>query len=408
MRKGVQEPLEPRFRREFDWNNALLFAVAIKQERVVMELKAAKSKVAKAKREQGMALLLTVFLIAFVGVIASALILGANLNLRVTHNLAENKRAFYGAEAGLNYARYLLEEAQGVPEGITEDNEFAVDERVNFNLEFQEDVPEEGKITVISTGYCGNSNARVMAVFARAHVGFFNGNQFIVSSSNIKLKGNANISGNNAGNVLTNGYLDLGGGVTYSNVQFGASGGTEDIPEEFVIENFPGVDLPLIDWDTVYLNSQTVSITHEGKGNGKNGENMIALGEDPKLTYLYPDSIKEQGLTIEGRGTLFIDGSLDISGGDSKISDGAVLIVRDDVKITGNQLEPYRFSLFAGGDIDIAANLDLYGRVIGRGEVKISGKKQILFDASMLDDVDLGEYAISVSKYELVDWEELD
>lgn len=346
-----------------------------------------------------MGLIMTVFLIAILGIIATALVLGANLNLRLTHNLADSKRAFYSAEAGIEYARYLLD-IGGIPEDITTEDQFEVSDVSYFTLEFRKDVPEEGQITVISSGYSQKNESKLKVVFKNSPPSFLALNKFMVSDGDIVLRGNVEVEG---GDILTNGNIDVVGSAETGETMAGAVGEINGIPEEYIIDDFSGLDFPEIDWNAVARdNDGVVEIT--GQGNDR----RITLDNDPEMVYYYPEPINESNLSILGKGTLFVDGYFKIAGGHSQINDAVVIVTREYADISGNQGGPYQFALISEGDISISANLDFRGSFISRGSIDISGGTSITFDNSLLEGSQVDRYSTGAGIYEIISWEEID
>ncbi len=63
--------------------------------------------------EEGLVMLIVMFLIIIMGMMIMALAGSSLMNYRLVNNLYDNKKALYAAEAGIAMARYYLESSNG-------------------------------------------------------------------------------------------------------------------------------------------------------------------------------------------------------------------------------------------------------------------------------------------------------
>lgn len=166
------------------------------------------------REEKGTALFLTILLIALVGSIATAMIIGVNINIKMTGNIAQNKQAFYAAEAGIDYGKYKLDDLMKTQGKISEDlfnntfTEYLSNNSSYFNLNFIDGAPggfptQSGYqyITLVSEGYFLNSTEKIQTVFTIIpSVSKFN--YSVASNGDLRILGDSKIAN---GDLVSNG-----------------------------------------------------------------------------------------------------------------------------------------------------------------------------------------------------------
>ncbi|MFW5962281.1 MAG: MORN repeat-containing protein [bacterium] len=217
----------------------------------------------KLKKDKGAALILTILLIIFLGVITTALTSGILFSLQHYEGLSGNKLAYYVAESGIEYAKHVLA-TEGFPETFDSTQRFPLLNGGYFVLTFEK--VNASVVTVESVGYY--KEYQYKASFNEDIEVDFEGITFesidnaMVSDNNIYFYGDTQLK---HGNIISNKSIYALSSFNITNGQVGVVESVAGINESDLMNYYGQVEIPEINWESVAENyDETIEIKCRG------------------------------------------------------------------------------------------------------------------------------------------------
>ena len=122
------------------------------------------------KNDEGTAFLFVLLLIILLGALTLTLFKSAYTNLKLTDNIADKKKAYYAAEAGIAYGRYLIYINQGFPQKKPDNSVYNISDLYKI-----ENISQYTKFKI----YFENSRRYVDCIIIKVY-GFYKNNTSVI------------------------------------------------------------------------------------------------------------------------------------------------------------------------------------------------------------------------------------
>lgn len=340
----------------------------------------------KNKLQHGEVILTIVFVL--LGTISLLVLFVANAGIIGAHVIAneyQTQQAFEAAAAGMDYGVVYLQEnsnsiiADSDADGTINTNSFSqtLSDGSNFTLSYTNPVANDFtliEITVVGTSADSNASRQMKQLVKFVSFGEYFTPLPLVTKGYVEITGSALVRNLVTPTTIWSGSnIDFqGAGHTESN---DGSGSSKSYTHTDVVPNYSA--LGGLSNDVFFTNFFGVSAETV-----KSSANSYFSSNDTKI---YNSELEgKQGELIW----------IDQTGGDAKITSAVqigsqanpvILVVNGDFKTSGSPVI-YGF-IYVTGNLELTGNEQINGGIIANGEAKLDGSSEVIYNATVLDNV---------------------
>ncbi len=316
--------------------------------------------------QSGFALVLGMIIITVLLIFVGGAVLLLNNEIHIGGYEEQKARAFYTAEAGLEYAASLLKSGEWDNAGNLKQS--AID-KVTYSISGQLDSVSRQpanpvltgaplNITLISTGsYSGNSKTlSVTYKYTRNISNVFE--HTLVGNGKIDIKNKVNVIGNNdGGNIYTMGEV-----ITHNQTNI-VNSEIFDLEAETIIPSIYEIIKGYMDDGSL---SYFTNINNIKMGNSFRFDNDIVFINGNK-------TFKKKDPDISGSGMLVVDGDLTFNNGHN-ISNGddEYLLIIVNGNVTLHNSTNFKGLIYATGDVNVKAKGEIQGTIISENQITVN------------------------------------